>query len=111
MNILSMTIDGLSVYITKFKNLKEFLKINDSHYVLKYDIDENSSFYYSLIDSEHFTIIIYCIDKNFPEDYVKLDKGVLVGTNEISTTSIALSNVVNDLLFETVIKIFELDKK
>ena len=107
-----MSIKELNVFTVEFPNLKELLKIYSDHrYILKYGIDESFSYYYSVMDSENLTFVVFCVDKNFAEEHVKNVNGTIVGTNEPGGKTLTLATVAHDLFFESVIKKFGLNKE
>ena len=87
--------NGFPVNVIQFDNLKEFLKTQDSRYILKFDIDEESSVYYSVCSLNSCDMIIFCIDKKFNSEAIKFIDGKYVETNDV-VNSIALANVNND---------------
>jgi hypothetical protein len=104
-----MIIDNLKVEIIEFESLWEFLKLNTSHYILKYEIDEDEAIYYSVLDSNSFAMLSFCFDKNFKSESIKIENNkVCEHFAEPTGTSIVLVKVKADSFLTAVMDyIFE----
>ena len=87
----------------EFENLKELMKTQDSHYILKFDLEDEQSVYYSVCSLNSCDMIIFCIDKKFNSEAIKFVDGKYIGTNDV-VNSIALANVNVDTLLFGVLK-------
>ena len=98
-----MIVDGNHVQAIEFENLLEFLKPNTNHYVLKFEIDEDTAVYYTIADGANFALLAFCIDKNFKSENVKIICGKVIEANDLGGTTITLAHVINDTFLSSVL--------
>jgi len=99
----TMLIDGINVHVIQFENLLEFLKPNTNHYVLKSELDDENSIYYTIADGANFALLAFCIDKNFKANNVKIESNKIIEANECSGTTITLAHIIVDTFLYSVL--------
>lgn len=94
----------MTIQLMKFENLYELLKPNISHYILKYELNKKEAIYYMISDGPCFTLVGYCIDKNFEHENLKVENGKVCNCSEPTGTTIVTANVIQDTLLSQVLK-------
>jgi hypothetical protein len=102
-----MTNNGRHIDIMVFETLKELLKTQDSPYILKYDLDDDDSIYYTLVSTAYTEIVVFCIDKNYKGPIIKLQPGgEFSSVEEMGANCISLAIVERDSILEEVLDSF-----
>lgn len=96
-----ITDDGTRVHVIEFENLREFIKIQNNHYILKYETnDEEEAIYYSIIDTSCFMVLAFAVDKNFKSENIRIEGDKIVPTNDLTGNTITLAKVGMDTFLE-----------
>ncbi len=107
-----MIIDGMLFEIMEFKSLYELLKIEQTHYILKFELDKDEAIYYMISDSPNFTLLGFCFDKNFVHENIKVENGQVIDSQELSGTTIVTVNVKEDtILAKVMMALYPEEKK
>lgn len=98
----TILVDDIQVEIIEFPNLIELLKVQSANYILKYDIDDEKSVYYSIVSSASLELLIFCIDQNYKAGFLKFSNGKLLPAED-ANVGVALALVENDTFLEKVL--------
>jgi len=98
-----MLVHGNTTEVVKFKSLEELMKLNQTHYILKYALGDELAVYYVVIDSANFILILYTIDDNAKSLHVKTDKGKVVECTMSCPGSKLVVDVESDSLLEATL--------
>jgi len=102
-----MIVHGYNVEIMQFESLKELLKIMTSHFILKYDIDnEERAIYYAIVSSVNSETVCFCFDVNIKEDFLQYSDitGKFTPIDKPKGTCIAITRVEYDTLLEGILE-------
>jgi len=106
-----MLVKGKMIEVMEFENLKEFLKTQASHYLLKYTLNTEEAIYYAIVPCITCDIIAFCKDKNYKSDYIKYNDGLITPCNDTTGPTIGLANIVNDTLLKDMLEEYYKPKK
>lgn len=103
--------EGTQAQVIEFENLHEFIKTQGSHYILKYEINDDEAIYYNIIDCSYFLVLAFAFDKNFKSENIRVENDKVVPTNELTGNTITLSKVIKDTFLEDTMSTYSKEKK
>ena len=106
-----MIIEDMSIEVIEFENLYELLKVEQTHYILKYELDEKDAIYYMISDGSKFALFGFCIDKNHEHENIKVENGEVISSQELTGTTIVTVNVKTDTFLNKVLEYIFAEEK
>ncbi len=98
--------EGTRVQVIEFENLREFIKTQSSHYILKYEDGGEEAIYYSVIDTSHFVVLAFAVDKNFKSENIRVESDKIIPANELTGNTITLAKVAMDTFLEDTLEAY-----
>jgi hypothetical protein len=99
-----MIIDGMRVEVTRFDNLYELLKVEQTHYILKFELNKDDAIYYMIADGPSFALLAFCFDKNFTHENIKIENGKAMDCTELNGTTIVTVKIEEDTFLEKILE-------
>jgi hypothetical protein len=98
----------MDIEAMEFFDLKQLVKTMDKPYLQCFRIEEDKAIYYEICGD----VFVFCTDKYYPFEYIKLLDKEFVGTNlNDSANCIGLAHVKNDSLLLQVLALPEIYAK
>lgn len=106
-----MIVDAMRIEVTRFENLYELLKVEQTHYILKYELTAEEAIYYMVADGPNFALLAFCFDKNFAHENIKIENGKAAGCAELNGTTIVTVKVAQDTFLEKILEVIFPDEE